>query len=41
MSTRTVEHHVSAVLAKLSAVNRGQAVATAHRLGLVAAEPRR
>jgi DNA-binding CsgD family transcriptional regulator len=37
LSTRTVDHHVSAILRKLSARNRAQASAEAHRLGLVQA----
>jgi DNA-binding CsgD family transcriptional regulator len=40
LSTRTVDHHVSAVLAKLGAPTRGAATAHAARLGLTgAAEP--
>ncbi|GIH22720.1 LuxR family transcriptional regulator [Acrocarpospora phusangensis] len=35
LSPKTVEHHISAVLDKLNAATRGQAVATAHRLNLV------
>lgn len=38
LSPRTVDYHVSAVLRKLDAKSRGEAVATALRLGLV--EPR-
>jgi ATP/maltotriose-dependent transcriptional regulator MalT len=34
VSTRTVDHHVSRILAKLGARTRAQAVATAHELGL-------
>jgi len=42
LSTRTVDHHVSAVLAKLGAPTRGAAAAHAARLGLAgAAEDRR
>jgi DNA-binding CsgD family transcriptional regulator len=37
LSTRTVDHHVSAILRKLSARNRAHASAEAHRLGLVQA----
>jgi DNA-binding CsgD family transcriptional regulator/tetratricopeptide (TPR) repeat protein len=37
LSTRTVDHHVSAVLAKLGDSSRGAAVAHAQRLGLVPA----
>jgi DNA-binding CsgD family transcriptional regulator len=37
LSTRTVDHHVSAVLAKLGVSSRGAAVAHAQRLGLVPA----
>jgi len=37
LSTRTVDHHVSAVLAKLGVSSRGAAVAQARRLGLVPA----
>jgi len=34
LSPRTVEHHVSAVLAKLGAADRDEAARKAHRLGL-------
>jgi hypothetical protein len=34
LSTRTVDHHVSALLAKLGAPTRGAAAAHAARLGL-------
>lgn len=34
-SSRTVDHHVEAILAKLGATTRGEAVETAHRLGLL------
>ena len=37
VSTRTVDHHVSAVLGKLGISTRGAAVAQAQRLGLVPA----
>jgi DNA-binding NarL/FixJ family response regulator/tetratricopeptide (TPR) repeat protein len=37
VSTRTVDHHVSAVLGKLGVASRGAAVAQAQRLGLVPA----
>jgi ATP/maltotriose-dependent transcriptional regulator MalT len=37
LSTRTVDHHVSAVLAKLGVGSRGAAVARAQGLGLVPA----
>ena len=37
LSTRTVDHHVSAVLAKLGAPTRGAAAAHAARLGLAGA----
>ena len=37
ISVKTVGHHVSAVLAKLDAPNRGVAAARATQLGLVAA----
>jgi DNA-binding CsgD family transcriptional regulator len=35
LSTRTVDHHVSAILGKLGARTRGEAVAEAHRLDLI------
>ena len=35
LSERTVHHHVSAILKKLSVSSRGQAVAEAARLGIV------
>jgi DNA-binding NarL/FixJ family response regulator len=35
VSRRTVEHHVSAILAKLGVQSRGEAVAEGRRLGLV------
>jgi DNA-binding CsgD family transcriptional regulator len=35
VSTRTVDHHVSAILKKLNARSRGEAVAAAVRLGLI------
>lgn len=41
ISHRTVERHVSNILAKLDAHTRAGIVAIAHRLGLVAPEPRR
>jgi len=37
LSTRTVDHHVSAIRRKLGARTRGEAVATASRLGLLEA----
>ena len=37
LSRRTVEHHVSAILAKLDAQSRGQAVIKARQLGLLPA----
>ena len=37
VSRRTVDHHVSAILRKLEAGSRGEAVANAQRLGLLAA----
>jgi DNA-binding CsgD family transcriptional regulator/tetratricopeptide (TPR) repeat protein len=36
VSRRTVDHHVSAILRKLQASSRGEAVASAQRLGLLA-----
>ena len=38
LSPRTVDHHVSAILRKLQAKSRGEAVAEAGRLGLLRAE---
>jgi DNA-binding NarL/FixJ family response regulator len=38
LSTKTVSHHVSAVLAKLGVTSRHQAVAAARRLGVVPAK---
>ena len=35
LSTRTVDHHVSAILRKLEARTRGEAVAAAAELGLL------
>ncbi|MBB6476509.1 LuxR C-terminal-related transcriptional regulator [Sphaerisporangium rubeum] len=35
LSAKTVDHHISAVLAKLGVTSRGQAVAAAHRLDLL------
>jgi DNA-binding NarL/FixJ family response regulator len=40
LSTKTVGHHVSAVLAKLGVGSRRQAAAAAQRLGVVAARDR-
>jgi DNA-binding NarL/FixJ family response regulator len=39
VSHRTVEHHISAVMDKLDVGTRGQAIAAAHRLNLVADRP--
>lgn len=39
LSPRTVEHHVSAILAKLDVDSRGQAVVKARQLGLLHASP--
>jgi DNA-binding NarL/FixJ family response regulator len=38
LSTKTVGHHVSALLAKLEVGSRRQAAATARRLGVAAAK---
>ena len=35
VSNRTVDHHVSAILGKLSAASRSEAVATARKAGLI------
>jgi DNA-binding NarL/FixJ family response regulator len=35
VSQRTIDHHVSAILRKLSAKTRGEAVAAAHRADLI------
>lgn len=35
LSPKTVDHHISAVLAKMNVRSRTEAVATAHRLGLI------
>ncbi|MFT3907359.1 MAG: AAA family ATPase [Steroidobacteraceae bacterium] len=35
-STRTVDHHIEAIFAKLKVANRGDAVLAGHRLGLLA-----
>jgi DNA-binding NarL/FixJ family response regulator len=37
LSSRTVDHHVSAILGKLAATTRSEAVATAAESGLVGA----
>lgn len=39
LSPKTVEHHVTAVLAKLHAHNRAEAIAAAARLGLIDSAP--
>jgi len=39
LSTKTVSHHMSAILRKLEVTSRGQAAAKAHRLGLAGREP--
>jgi DNA-binding NarL/FixJ family response regulator len=39
-SPKTTEHHVSAILEKLGARSRAQAIAEAHRLGLLPDAPR-
>jgi DNA-binding NarL/FixJ family response regulator len=35
VSSKTVDHHVSAILTKLGARSRTEAVAAAHRLGVI------
>ncbi|WP_214403477.1 ATP-binding protein [Pseudonocardia lacus] len=39
ISRRTADHHVSAILGRLNARSRGEAVAAAHRLGLARVAP--
>jgi DNA-binding NarL/FixJ family response regulator len=36
VSTKTIDHHVSAILRKLNVRTRGEAASTASRLGLTA-----
>jgi DNA-binding NarL/FixJ family response regulator len=40
LSRKTVDHHVSAILEKLDARSRGEAVAAAFNLGIVRAKQR-
>lgn len=39
LSAKTVDHHISAVLAKLGVASRGQAAAVHHKMGRTPQDP--